>query len=648
MYEPRVEQEHNRDRSWQDMTVPESAERMAPRAATLFLGKDHERWMRHDRDRLGLGLGWRGWRGVASAVHSGGRSSGSDSDSDDGSDQDHRWSSETSGQQRARRRIVESILPSLPLTTNRPRRFSTNGREAAALRHETVIGLASPSSRSSFSAFRVPSGHASTIDVHPSEPPIGPPGKTCISSTQAPSSIRPDERQSHPLASTKSATSADPTVTSHPQNLSRSHLKLAQRKRPQPVEGTLYDRTGPHREGAVSDGLSVRLFQSCSPACCERGSSDNGNDGDATTFLITTPDNRVSSAAKFRRWAMDCSGRFYAAMEIKTVEAKLRAADAASPSGGCSLQLVRELRESYLDDILDEVQKAETLNPGRQTVSKLLQTSDGRFVRLEEDYPEEAFFVIAGCEEHELWPCVALVFAQALRMLANFHNQGWMHGDVKLENLMFDVRGELVVIDYENANPYRTPDGDGTVQLVSYDWTPPEAALSAHGRRMGPAGDLWALGCNLVRAFALRDGIDDGEVRETLLGAGQSEFFVYRRSLMCTRRNSSEPAKGDVSVTTVCLDRIGPTSASGSLLVRFKEEAPELLSFVLLRCLSDDPAERGLEAEQEGLQLADDLERNEPSTFQTGLAAVRKAIELSGSEWVRPKLEEARQSLGLA
>ncbi len=40
---------------------------------------------------------------------------------------------------------------------------------------------------------------------------------------------------------------------------------------------------------------------------------------------------RVSSAAKLRRWAMDSAGNFYAAMEIKSIEAKLRAAD---PSAG--------------------------------------------------------------------------------------------------------------------------------------------------------------------------------------------------------------------------------------------------------------------------------------------------------------------------
>ncbi len=94
---------------------------------------------------------------------------------------------------------------------------------------------------------------------------------------------------------------------------------------------------------------------------------------------------------------MDSAGNFYAAMEIKSIQAKLRAAD---PSAGkVTKELTKELEETYLDDILDEVRKAQTLNPTRTgAVAKILKTEDDRYVRLEEDYPEEAFFVIAGCE----------------------------------------------------------------------------------------------------------------------------------------------------------------------------------------------------------------------------------------------------------
>ena len=438
---------------------------------------------------------------------------------------------------------------------------------------------------------------------------------------------------------------------------------------------------------------------------------------------------------------MDSFGNFYAAMEIKSIEAKLRAAD---PSAGrVTRELAKELEETYLDDILDEVQKAQTLNPTRTgAVSKILKTEDDRYVRLEEDYPEEAFFVIAGCEEAELNGVILNIFVQAIRTLARFHASGWMHGDVKLENLMFDENGALVVIDYENANPYRgIPGGDGQVQLVSYDWIPPEACPGPMGRRMGPSGDLWALGCNLIRAFALRDGVEDAAIRETLLGKGQ-KAFLDKMSKLITRKSrasagnvpaddyfapksttdndpsagvagmpwdifsftvdlepilndtvaeeehvtsqeaaakqsQSQWAEANLDDTSSCSDsctstttgatpessvapssgRASPKTASdpdmqlptpARLLYRFARSAPELLVWVLSRCVVESVAQRNIaEAEHEGLMLADWYEKEQGEMLDKGKKAVEAAIEMSGSVWVRPRLDDARKSLGL-
>ncbi|PWN52854.1 hypothetical protein IE53DRAFT_339797 [Violaceomyces palustris] len=823
----------------------------APKAATLFLGKDHERWMRHDRDRLGFGLGW---RAVASSVSSSGGdhrgsyshgtlSSESSGSEDDDSDFAPSLSSRSSFRSRSSRhshgkrsrRPSEAFTPPMTPSDAKPireRRFSSNGPEAAFLRHETVIGIHTPRRGSSASSdgfpilkplaqIRPPSGVPSAVAL--------PPGTT---SPDAGDSQKSSDNEKHPvkkervtkvkespsllrlrsnlaLAAAAAAASNDeaplidgleddgsidvsklveaidvegeldvkkPLHVGLPTARSVSPrappLKLARRKKPEKVEGTLYDRSGPHREGAVTDGLSVRLFSSGDGVESTSRSHQNGqaalqtpaNDEDAlymrstakrarsatdsqigandrchgqgsceaegqleegdaqyhtsrpTVYLITTPDNRVSSAAKLRRWAMDGDGNFYAAMEIKTVDAKLKAADPSS--GPATKELARELKETYLEDILDEVQKAETLNPNRSgTISKVLRTEDKRYIRLEEDYPEEAFFVIAGCEEEELYPVVVTVFNQAIRALARFHAAGWMHGDVKLENLMFDQNGKLVVIDYENANPYRgVPGGDGMVQLVSYDWTSPEAILGPNGRRMGPSGDLWALGCNMIRAFALRDGVDDLAIREMLLGEGQNTFLDFAEGLVqedqdyvhkpatglrkgsvqyypegvdlapppsrykvdlesiiedAKKREEEEeevvvversklPQHPRESVSAVTNDpmtaasppSIQPQPCSNPtperLLHRFALEAPELLSFILSRCVVRNVARRGTEAEIEGLRLAEWFEKSRSHLLQIGQSAVKTAIELSGSAWVKPKLDEARRSLGLA
>ncbi|CCF54413.1 hypothetical protein NDA11_001955 [Ustilago hordei] len=919
----------------------------APRAATFFLGKDHERWRQYDLERFS---GLFGWERIASAIssRSGHRGSrGAFSSYSSGSDDEHSdsgtsyRSSRYSGGSRSRRPSEVITPPMTPFDstdpTTRPRRFSTNGPEAAFLRHETVIGIHTPRRRSSASSdtlpflrplaqIRPPSGQASAVDVPEPGSKAGSSEATAAETQNQPKKVKhstedrtskkKDKKpssKSHPTrsrtkeapkpnfkphgmldlddaarprlrrlrsnleqAAAAAAASTEPTPVEEdgeaeevledavglqaslsdaalegkgplsaqdlrallpatprspfPRSASKDAppLKLAKRQQPQTVEGTLYDKTGPYREGAVTDGLSVRLFSAIqeprtssfedadlsnsehpvTKSWGRRGSSssfDHGDPDDDTiymstarrrsnssgmerrssprssfsendptfttepesavddsnqVYLITTPDNRVSSAAKLRRWAMDTAGNFYAAMEIKSIEAKLRAAD---PSAGrVTRELAKELEETYLDDILDEAQKAQTLNPTRsEAVAKILKTEDDRYIRLEEDYPEEAFFVIAGCEESELNGVILNIFTQAIRSLARFHKSGWMHGDVKLENLMFDENGALVVIDYENANPYRgIPGGDGQVQLVSYDWIPPEASPGPKGRRMGPSGDFWALGCNLIRAYALRDGIEDVLVREVLLGKGQKKFLERMAKSITKKEREGADKPGDdyfapksvsaavgekgggvagmpwdifahhVDLELILNDtaaeedcglsqsqqwsmpgsasphhRDGSSSCSGSyagstfssgnattatpessvgpssgqvspkathpptnpspltatvngmdtplptparLLYRFAHSAPELLVWVLTRCIVEAVQQRNIaEAEQEGLQLADWVEKEKGEVLDLGRKAVDAAIEMSGSVWVRPRLDEARKSLGL-
>ncbi|SPO22461.1 uncharacterized protein UTRI_01139 [Ustilago trichophora] len=892
----------------------------APKAATFFLGKDHERWRQYDRERFS---GLFGWERIASAIssrsgHRGSRgafssySSGSDDEhSDSGTSyrSSRSRSSRYSGGSRSRRPSEAITPPMTPFDSTNPASHGHRYSHAQAtllglFRFAPILATPRPNSAAKWSAeHRRCTPETQNVDAaaeaqkrqkkskHSNEQrpskkndkkssksqsaktrtkdapvpnKVGPHGMLDLDEAARPHLRRLRSNLEKAAAAAAASTEASPAIdelegedaledavglqaslsdaalegkgplsardlrellpadraTTPRSPIIRSAsprappLKLAKRQKPQKVEGTLYDKTGPYREGAVSDGLSVRLFSAepeprtssfedadlsnsehpVTKPWGRRGSSSSYDDDDdnavymqthtrrrsnssdghdrrpsprssfsetgegasesavddsSQVYLITTPDNRVSSAAKLRRWAMDSAGNFYAAMEIKSIEAKLRAAD---PSAGrVTRELAKELEETYLDDILDEVQKAQTLNPTRTgAVSKILKTEDDRYIRLEEDYPEEAFFVIAGCEEAELNGVILNIFVQAIRTLSRFHASGWMHGDVKLENLMFDENGSLVVIDYENANPYRgIPGGDGQVQLVSYDWIPPEACPGPMGRRMGPSGDLWALGCNLIRAFALRDGVEDAAIRETLLGKGQKAFldkmsrlishkervssaasipvedyfaprssvdnasaaagvagmpwdiFAYHVDLepilndtvaddepsipheakhpswaetslddgsSCsgstfsttiggnTPESSVAPSSGRTSPTPKPTDALAtstnpsilqlPTPAR--LLYRFARSAPELLVYVLTRCVVENVSQRNIaESEHEGLQLADWIEANRGGMLQQGGKAIEAAIEMSGSVWVRPRLDDARKSLGL-
>lgn len=412
------------------------------------------------------------------------------------------------------------------------------------------------------------------------------------------------------------------------------------------VEGTLYDEDGPFREGATSDSLSVRLF--FAPG------DDPANSNDGVSFLITTPDNRVFSAAKRRRWAMDHHGNFFAAMEIKSVESKLRAAKSEMVDPYFAKEYENDLRKYYIEDILDEMQKAETLTPGeRRIVPHVLQTEDGKVLRLEEDFPEEAFFVIAGCQDHEIYPVIARVFVEAIRLLWRMHCHGWMHGDIKLENLMFNEQSKLYLIDFENASPFRgSPEHDGKIQLLSFDWTPPELEVSHLGRRMNPTGDLYALGCNIVRGFALRDGITDKAVREMFMGNGLPAFVSFRESLLNSTAKTPTMPPIHYGINLVPLlenaDKdVSPVYMNPARVLRlFAKRAPKLLQYVLAHCVAPSVYDRN---ERLGVALAEEM-ANDPANAELWAIvdkALATSIELSGSSWVKPKLDEARHILEL-
>ena len=420
-------------------------------------------------------------------------------------------------------------------------------------------------------------------------------------------------------------------------------LSLVPRRSIEHVEGTLYDEDGPFREGATSDSLSVRLFYAPGPS------------GEGISFLITTPDNRVFSAAKRRRWAMDQYGNFFAAMEIKSVESKLRVAKNETVDPLYAREYEADLRRHYIDDILDELQKAETLTPVQSAVKPhVLRTEDNKIVRLEEDFPEEAFFVIAGCQDHEIMPVMARVFADAILLVWRMHCHGWMHGDIKLENLMFNQKGVLYIIDFENASPFRgSAQHDGLIQLLSFDWTPPELEISPLGRRMGPTGDLFALGSNIIRGFALRDGITDKTVRDMLMGDGLGIFISFRNTLLTSSASMPDAPPVHYNVNIVPLLLAADTETTpvylnpARVLRMFACRAPKLLQYVLAHCVAPSPYERN---ERFGVELAHELLHDPANAgmWETVKKALDTSIELSGSSWVRPKLNEARDILELS
>lgn len=657
---------------------------LSTRTASLFLGKDHERWAPHDPERM-VGPVWKGVKSAQSA----GMSQWNDAPTRlpmrasslgiiaeyahealpvNGSAMDGAvpldWKMETERSLFPPRKRSPGILWMQSGMPRSPRSPEARFDVKTPVPEEDVADVLAESSLQSPkslappkitqparpSTLNVASG-ASTAPVSPVETTFAAPTPLFASKPpppaweQLPSVETRRNRRSRLLRiAEKERERSRPGTPEHgvriepriPLYGDLEMWKLCPRRTVEHVEGTLYDSEGPFMEGATSDSLSVRLFYA------------PGVDGaDGVSYLITTPDNRVFSAAKRRRWAMDNHGNFFAAMEIKSVESKLAAVHSDIHDQIYAEEYERDLRKHFLGDVLDELQKAESLMTGpRRQTPHLLQTEDGKLVRLEEDFPEEAFFAIAGSTEQELYPVIAKVFVEAIQLLWELHSHGWMHGDIKLENLMFDSSAKLVLIDFENASPFRgSRQHDGKIQLLSFDWTPPELEVSHLGRRMGPSGDLWALGCNLIRAFALRDGVEDTTVREMLLGPGLPSFFAFRKTLLDGPERDFGVDLGPL-LEAADTEQPAPLIHPARLLRRFAHTAPRLLQYVLAHAVTPTPAERN---ERRGVELAQEMLHDPLNVplWQSVKTALATSIGMSGSAWVRPKLDEARAIMEL-
>lgn len=107
----------------------------------------------------------------------------------------------------------------------------------------------------------------------------------------------------------------------------------------------------------------------------------------------------------------------------------------------------------------------------------------------------------AAKSEHPLTSAQILILArQALKGLKFIHSRGIAHGDIKMENLMIDKRGDLKYIDFgygcSEATCRTSKVWHGTTFLA-----PPEATMDPTRRKTLKSlqeADLWALGCMLA------------------------------------------------------------------------------------------------------------------------------------------------------
>lgn len=95
-------------------------------------------------------------------------------------------------------------------------------------------------------------------------------------------------------------------------------------------------------------------------------------------------------------------------------------------------------------------------------------------------------------------PAALWVVRQAAQALGILHRSGWVHGDVKPENLLMDSRGHVTLIDLGFAQRVGTT--SSLRLMVTPDFAPPE--FDADSVVANSAGDIYSLGKTLEKLIS--------------------------------------------------------------------------------------------------------------------------------------------------
>ncbi|MBC8875719.1 MAG: protein kinase [Planctomycetes bacterium] len=129
--------------------------------------------------------------------------------------------------------------------------------------------------------------------------------------------------------------------------------------------------------------------------------------------------------------------------------------------------------------------------------------------------PESRTDETASLDDRYVHACVAVTM-QIAEALADAHNTGVVHRDVKPGNIIVSPEGRARLLDFGLAaihtEPHVTVSGEffGTPHYVA-----PEQA-TGQGDRVGPASDLYSLGATLYECLTLRPPFDAESIPEVL------------------------------------------------------------------------------------------------------------------------------------
>lgn len=101
----------------------------------------------------------------------------------------------------------------------------------------------------------------------------------------------------------------------------------------------------------------------------------------------------------------------------------------------------------------------------------------------------------------------ARLITEVCEGLAHLHRTGWVHGDLKPDNVLLMADGSAKLADFGLATELTGTRGTHgyAPPMGTFDYLPPErwkAPLGEHGVQVRPSADIWALGIMIHQVFA--------------------------------------------------------------------------------------------------------------------------------------------------
>ncbi|MBI2930122.1 MAG: serine/threonine protein kinase [Planctomycetes bacterium] len=125
------------------------------------------------------------------------------------------------------------------------------------------------------------------------------------------------------------------------------------------------------------------------------------------------------------------------------------------------------------------------------------------------------------------------VFEQLCRIVQTAHTRGFVHCDLKPENVMIGTAGDVTVLDWGLARSTRRPAAEPALIAGTPGYVPPEV-LRSERARIGPRVDVYALG------MILREILGDSKDR--------------RLRQVCDRAAQADPARRHATVGALLAD----------------------------------------------------------------------------------------------